>query len=149
MKVCVLCGASKLPKTELEKYLYQWGIEHVISQNETNNGNHILNGVLNDFNKCNYSIALLANDDFITINNIGEESIAEKRARQNVILEIGMWIAKKGIDRLFLIKQKGTVIPSDLHGILYKEFSESIDEIEKDIFKQLKEAGFEIENNRG
>jgi predicted nucleotide-binding protein len=68
----------------------------------------------------------------------------KRRARQNVIFEMGyFWgmLERKRVCCLF----KGNVEkPSDIEGIVYIPFKDSIEEIRLKIMKELKEAGYEV-----
>lgn len=63
------------------------------------------------------------------------------RARQNVILEFGYFIGKLGRERVcYLVKGK-VETPSDMDGIAYHQFLDSLKEIEQKILRELKESG--------
>lgn len=70
------------------------------------------------------------------------------RTRQNVILEFGYFIAKLGRLRVCCLYKGATELPydmpSDMHGIVYIPFKESVDEARDMIMKELKAAGYEI-----
>jgi predicted nucleotide-binding protein len=68
----------------------------------------------------------------------------QRRARQNVILEFGYFMGLLERDRVCCLHKGGVELPSDMHGIVYIPFSDSIIEIEKRIIEELKEAGYEI-----
>jgi len=74
----------------------------------------------------------------------------KNRARQNVILEFGYFIGKldrdgvSGRDRVCCLLKGDVERPSDMHGIVYISFQESINEVRNKIIKELKAAGYEI-----
>jgi len=68
----------------------------------------------------------------------------ELRARQNVILEFGYFIGLLNRDRVCCLLKGNVERPSDMHGIVYIPFKDSIEEIRLKIMKELKEAGYEI-----
>jgi len=68
----------------------------------------------------------------------------EKRARQNVILEFGYFIGMLGRDRVCCLHKGDVQLPSDMHGIVYIPFKESVNEVRDKIVKELKAAGYEI-----
>jgi len=65
------------------------------------------------------------------------------RARQNVVLEFGYFIGLLDRDRVCCL-YKGVVLPSDMSGIVYIPFKESVNEVRDKIVKELKAAGYEI-----
>ena len=47
-----------------------------------------------------------------------------RRARENVLHEIGYFQAKFGLSAVCLLHQEGTNIPSNIHGLVYIPFTE-------------------------
>ena len=47
--------------------------------------------------------------------------------RDNVLFEFGLFIGRVGVDRAFVIREKGSKIPSDLFGITQTEYSKKED----------------------
>jgi len=72
-------------------------------------------------------------------------SILNARARQNVILELGYFIGKIGRNRVCCLHKGDLKLPSDIHGVIYKPFKESVEECYNGIVKELKEIGYEID----
>jgi predicted nucleotide-binding protein len=67
----------------------------------------------------------------------------EYRARQNVVFESGYLVGRLGRERVCCIYRKGTILPSDINGLLYKEVSTSIEEIGWSLVRELKAAGYD------
>jgi len=70
--------------------------------------------------------------------------VLKTRARQNVVLEFGYFIGKLGRDRVCCLYKGDVELPSDMHGIVYIPFKESVNEVRDKIAKELKAAGYEI-----
>lgn len=66
------------------------------------------------------------------------------RARQNVILEFGYFMGLLGRDRVCCLYKGEIELPSDIHGIVYMEFKDSVNEKRLSIMKELKEAGYRV-----
>jgi len=66
------------------------------------------------------------------------------RARQNVVLEFGYFIGKLNRDKVCCLLKGDVERPSDMHGIVYIYFKESINEVRDKIVKELKAAGYKI-----
>jgi len=64
------------------------------------------------------------------------------RARQNVILELGMVLARLGRARVAILYQDTVERPSDIDGLLYLRFTDSISEVGAPLFKELRAAGY-------
>ena len=68
------------------------------------------------------------------------EGKMQRRARQNVIFEAGLFVGRLGRDRVALLYEPGVEIPSDLHGLLYAEL-DAKGAWKKDLLKELIDAG--------
>lgn len=66
------------------------------------------------------------------------------RARQNVVLEFGYFIGLLGRDRVCCLYKGDIELPSDMHGIVYVPFKESVNEVKNKIIKELTEVGYQI-----
>ena len=66
------------------------------------------------------------------------------RARQNVILEFGYFMGLLGRNRVCCLHKGDVELPSDMHGIVYIPFSESVEEVRYKIIKELKAADYEL-----
>jgi len=71
-------------------------------------------------------------------------SFTKMRARQNVVLEFGYFIGLLGRDRVCCLYKGDIALPSDMQGIVYLPFEESVNEARDKIVKELKAAGYEI-----
>src|SRR5690606_6347130 len=90
------------------------GVNNIVLHEQADKGRSIIDKLVGESNSSNYAIALLSPDDLI--------SDGKKRARQNVILEIGYFLGRLGKERVRLLKKGEIEIPSDLHGILYENY---------------------------
>jgi predicted nucleotide-binding protein len=66
------------------------------------------------------------------------------RARQNVVMEFGYFWGLLGRDRVCCLYKGDVELPSDMHGIVYVPFKDSVDEAKDMIIKELRAAGYEI-----
>lgn len=86
---------------------------------------------------------LLTPDDKI-INSTGSENISEKRrARQNVILELGFFLGKLGREsgRVLLLHKGPLEIPSDIAGVEYIDIANGVMSAGEDIRRELQALG--------
>lgn len=91
-----------------------------------------------------FAIILLTDDDE---GKAKTEIDLKKRARQNVVLELGYFIGKLGRDRVLPLYSEGVELPSDMHGLLYVP----IDKAETWKFamvRELKAAKYEVDANK-
>jgi len=69
------------------------------------------------------------------------------RARQNVVLELGMLIPVLGRENIIVLKKEGVEIPSDMNGVFYIGFEKHIKETVQKMAKRLKDIGFNIDTD--
>jgi predicted nucleotide-binding protein len=76
----------------------------------------------------------------------GKPDENKSRARQNVILELGLLLAKLGRPRVaILIKnQEQMERPSDIHGLIYLTFTDNVEEIKVQLSKEMDKQGIAI-----
>lgn len=88
-----------------------------------------------------YACVLLTPDDFGHVKS--DPNKGQARARQNVILELGMVLANLGRKRVAILLQEDVEKPSDIHGLLYLPFKTKIEEVKPRLFKELQAAGYD------
>ena len=68
----------------------------------------------------------------------------QPRARQNVILELGMVLASVGREHMVLLKKGALELPTDVSGVIYLEFNEHVKEVAVKLATRMKGAGIRI-----
>lgn len=119
----------------LQPYLEkQLGIPTVELSQQAYRGRHTLTKLDEESNACNYAIVVMTGDD-----ELKDES-APRRARENVIHEIGFFQAKFGIERVCLMYEEGTSIPSNIDGLGRVQFPKGrIEAGFSDLHRELQE----------
>jgi len=108
----------------------------VLQENPNNTVETIISKFERLANECSAAIVMFTPDD---------EAGTNKRARQNVILELGYFLGKfqSSNERKIIILKKGDIeIPSDISGVLYLEYNKHIKEIYYDLKKQFEHWGY-------
>jgi predicted nucleotide-binding protein len=90
-------------------------------------------------------IVLLTPDDRGYAIRDGEEKIRD-RARQNVILEMGMLIAKLGRPNTVILLKGDVERPSDTDGIFYLGYKSHVKEVVVKLVERLESAGCKIDH---
>jgi predicted nucleotide-binding protein len=85
---------------------------------EPNKGRTVLQKLNEESDKCSYAVVIMTGDDIIS----GEEI----RVRENVMHEIGFFQGKYGLEKVCLLYEEGTNIPSNIHGLVYIPFPKNI-----------------------
>lgn len=71
----------------------------------------------------------------------------KKRARQNVILELGFFLGKLGRKRVCALYEEGVEIPSDYDGVIFVPLDKN-GAWHLSLAKELKAAGLSIDLNK-
>lgn len=66
-----------------------------------------------------FAVVLLTGDDEGRMK--GDDGTLNSRARQNVVLELGMFMGRLGRPRVAVLYEPGVELPSDISGVLYTE----------------------------
>jgi predicted nucleotide-binding protein len=119
------------------------GLEPIVLQNLPTTGDTIIEKLeryLGQHQNVGFACVLLTPDD--ESHKIGRPEEKKYRARQNVVLEMGMVLSRLGRRRVAILI-KGTVEqPSDIAGLIYIPFQERVDEVRNQLFRELQAAGY-------
>lgn len=140
-KVFIVHGHDDTAKSELALIISSLGFEPIILHEQANEGMTLIEK-LEKHSDVGYAFILLTPDDVGSSANQRENLHA--RARQNVVFEFGLFAGKLGRNRVCCIYKGDIELPSDLHGLVYIPFTNSINEKQIDIIRELKAAGYQI-----
>ncbi len=148
-------GHDHISREQLEFILTKLGINHTKVTNNT--GMTIIETLETNISKIHAGIVLLTPDDY-SINKLDFEKnennpkelelLITKRARQNVILEMGMLLASLGRENVIVLRKEETEIPSDISGVFYLSYKEHIKETLKPLVERLEKIGFKINKEK-
>ncbi len=145
-KVFVVHGHDTVAREQLaELILHKLGLYPFVLQNTSGGGLTIIEALEQEIgpnaSQARFGIVLLTPDDMGYIKTDTPEN-AQPRARQNVILEMGMLISAVGRGNVAILKKGHIDIPSDASGILYIPFNEHVKETVPKLTDRLRAAGF-------
>lgn len=145
-KVFIVYGHDKQAKTELILLLKEWDLEPLYIDSLPNQGRTIIEQLEHYIPQTNFGIVLATPDDKGCLAE--KESELMFRVRQNVVLELGMLFSKLGRSRVAIIIKKVEKFekPSDIDGVLYLEYKESVREISDKLKKELDAQGYKCKN---
>lgn len=86
-------------------------------ESDARTGQHVVDILMELLNTCNFAVMVLTADD--------ETSEGTKRARQNVLHEIGLFQGRVGFNRVILLIQKGVEGFSNVEGVQYISFTDN------------------------
>ncbi len=146
-KVFVVYGHDTTAKTELEAMLRRWDLNPVFLDQLPSEGQTIIEKLekYTDKNETDYAVILATPDDEGFRKGHSDE--IAYRARQNVVLELGMLLAKLGRNKVaILLKQSEKMErPSDVQGLIYIPFDDDLQKEAGSILaKEMAKQGFDI-----
>lgn len=146
--VFVVYGHDTKARTELEAMLRRWGLNPLILDQLTSGGQTIIEKLESAAGSAQFAVVLATPDDEGHRANHGEEKAF--RARQNVVLELGMMLTKLGRDRvaILLAQQVNMERPSDIQGLIYIPFKDSVNEAALQLAKEIDAKGIPIDLKR-
>jgi predicted nucleotide-binding protein len=140
-RVFIVYGHDANVREQLELLLRRMKLEPIVLQNLPSGGQTIIEK-LETCSDVTFACVLLTPDDEGHI--AGQPEQRRPRTRQNVVLELGMFLAKLGRKRVAILHKGNVELPSDISGLLYIPFRERVDEVKERVAAELQEAGFQI-----
>ena len=145
-KVFIVYGHDDDTLKELEWFLMKIGItNYMVMKNEAGNSQTIIESLEREIKSvASFGIVLLTQDDWgYPVTSSEDEK--KPRARQNIILEMGMFFGALGRERTAILRKGNVEIPSDTDGIIRHDFNDSIIDVGAALASQMRSASFQIE----
>lgn len=114
----------------------------VILCNLVPDGNTIIEALI-EHSAARCAIVLLTPDD--EGHPAGAPEKKQPRARQNVVLEMGMFLAKLGRKKVIILHKGQIELPSDINGLIYLPYESDVHEVKDKLASALKKMGFDID----
>lgn len=146
-KIFVVYGHDEIARTQLEALLRRWDLEPIILDQQASAGQTIIEKLEEYTNDVGYAIVLATPDDE---GKAKSETAAKSRVRQNVVLELGMFLAKLGRERVAILLKEAPDFerPSDIQGLIYIPFQNKVDEVSLNLIRELSRQGYTIDTSR-
>lgn len=148
--VFIVHGRDHEPMKELKTMLLEFGLNPIVLH-EQPGGSRTIVERLEKYSDVGYAFVILTPDDLGgrfkgKIRALGANVLEDSRprARQNVILEFGYFIGLLGRDKVCCLYKGEIELPSDMQGIVYISFDNSIEETRPRIVRELLEAGYDL-----
>jgi predicted nucleotide-binding protein len=136
-KIFVVHGHDNEPKEAVARFLSQLGYEPIILHEQPNRGRTIIQKFRDEASDVGFAVVLVTGDD--------ETADGKRRARQNVILELGFFLGRLGPERVVaIVKGQDVERPSDFDGVIYTPFDP---DWRSSLAKELDAAGYEVDWN--
>ncbi len=143
-RVFVVHGHDVAARDQLELRLRRMRLQPIVLVNQPGGGDTIIEALeryLRRDNRIGFACVLLTPDDEGHL--VGDPSGLQNRARQNVVMELGMVLARLGRDRVAILHQESVELPSDIGGLICHQFKNRVDEVMSMLFRDLQRAGYD------
>ncbi len=142
--VFVVYGHDQTARTELEAMLRRWDLKPIILDQLESKGLTIIEKLEEYMQSVQYGIVLATPDDIGYAKD--HEDAKKYRVRQNVVLEMGMLLAKIGRERVAILVKNTEDMekPSDIHGLVYIPFRNNVEETKVNLAKEMNTHGYNI-----
>jgi predicted nucleotide-binding protein len=140
-KVFLVHGHAAEPKQAVAMFLRSVGLEVIILHEQANQGQTIIEK-FERHSDVLFAVVLLTPDDFG--GPAGHPEKTRLRARQNVILELGYFLAKLGRKNVCCLYVDGVELPSDYDGVLYIPYGDT--GWQSQLTKELRAAGIAVDS---
>ncbi|MDR2991359.1 MAG: nucleotide-binding protein [Burkholderiaceae bacterium] len=145
-KVFVVYGHDEQARTQLDAMLRRWGLEPIILDQLPSKGQTIIEKLEDYTEGVGFGVVLATPDDLGHPKE--HEDQKAFRARQNVVLELGMLLVKLGRPKIAILlgNQVEMERPSDIQGLIYIPFK---DDLQKEtgpaLAKEMVAQGYNID----
>lgn len=137
-KVFIVHGHDDGMKDSTARFLNSIGFDPIILHERANKGRTIIQKFREEAKDVGFAVVLLSPDD--------ETAEGQRRARQNVILELGFFLGALGPERVAALKKGDVETPSDFDGVIYTAFDAG-GSWKVALSKELQAAGYSIDWN--
>lgn len=147
-RVFLVYGHDVEARRDVELFLLRLKLNPYVMKNDATASNVIIEVLEKKINEHSFGIVLLTPDDFGYAKQLGNisqtDNNKQSRARQNVILELGMLLGKLGRSKVAILVKGDVEKPSDINGVLYINYNKGIKENGNHLISILRESGINI-----
>jgi hypothetical protein len=140
-RVFVVHGRDGEPREAVARFLQKLGLEPVILHEQANKGRALITKFHDVAADIGFAIILMTPDDIGGLDGAEQN----RRARQNVIFELGFFIGRLGSDRVAALVGNEVERPSDFEGVVYIPLE---GDWRLPLCKELRAAGYDIDLNK-
>lgn len=144
--VFVVHGRDEAAKQAVAGLIRKLELKPIILHDQPNAGRTIIEK-FEDYANVGFAVVLMTPDDIgqhVLPGVFPSHKGLKKRARQNVIFELGFFIGKLGRKRVCALYKEGVELPSDYQGVLYVPMNKAT-AWELELAKEIKAAGLPVD----
>lgn len=145
--IFVVHGRDHDARDQLELVLRRLGLEPFVLQVTGGGGDTLIEALERMIGKSaqsSFGIVLVTPDDMGYLKTEKPED-AKPRARQNVIMEMGMLLASLTRKRCAILQKGYVELPSNMGGVITIPFNEHVRETVPKLVQRLQDAGFKLD----
>lgn len=153
-KIFIVHGHNEEMKQTVARVVTNLGLIPIILHEQANEGRTIIDKFEYNAENIQFAIILLSGDDLAAsvkdLEGVKDEEVRnrlEKRARQNVVFEMGYFAGKLGRSKLFYLLQDEVTKPGDLDGLVYTPY-DAVGAWKFGLVKELKACGYDVDANK-
>jgi len=145
--IFIVHGHDEATKQSVARFLEKLELQPLILHEQPDKGRTIIEKLEASASKVNvaYTIVLLTPDDIGA--DVSTKDELQPRARQNVVFEMGYFIAKLGRERVRALYSEGVELPSDYQGVLYTKLDPA-GAWQIELAREIKAAGIDVDLNK-
>jgi predicted nucleotide-binding protein len=141
--VFVVHGRDHAIRDDVQRVLHSLSIPTIVLEKEGDAGQTVIEKFEREAARCEYALVICSPDDEGRLRPKTRKPTTDglqARARQNVVLELGYFLARLGRRNVFMLHTGNIDQPSDLAGVIYQPGSNW----QQKLVRELREAGFNI-----
>jgi len=142
--VFIVHGHTKAVVDHTARFLESGGAKVIVLSEQPDRGQTIIEKFEQYSRRTDYAVVFLTADDR---GGPAGSSTTNHRARQNVIFELGFFVAALGRGRVCVLRDKGVEMPSDYSGVVYLSI-DSAGAWKTTLGHRLRDAGIHFDMNR-
>ncbi len=146
-KVFIVHGHDHAARDTVEDFVDNWDLIPIVLDKEPNKGRTIIEKFEDLADETSFAIVLLTPDDVGGPASVQQTGDLQRRARQNVILELGYFLKGLGRPKVCILYKEGVELPSDIHGLLYVPMDDA-GEWRQTVIREIESAGLLIDGNK-
>lgn len=145
--VFIVHGRDHTIRDEVQRVMHSLSIPTIVLDKEGDAGQTVVEKFEREAARCEYAIIICSPDDEGRLRTKTKKAGASAadglraRARQNVVLELGYFLAKLGRKNVFMLHPGNIEQPSDLAGVIYQSGNTNW---QQKLVRELRDAGFVI-----
>jgi predicted nucleotide-binding protein len=141
--IFIVHGRDMAPAYELARIIESLKLNPIILSEQPGGASTIIEK-LEKHSDIGFTFILLTPDDIGGLAD--QDPDLKRRARQNVVLEFGYFMGLLGRDRVYCLYKGNMELPSDMLGVSYAQFNNSIKEVYWYIVRELKAVGYNFDD---